>query len=438
MIFGTNQFFFVRLVGVVLDSLTCVMVALLARRYFGTIIGLVSGFITAIYGPMIFYSSELVPVPYTLFFLVLSVLLIDRDRRPFIFLLAGFILGLSIGTRPNLLLLALVISPAPVLISIERKWIKSSMIIIGVILGIVPITTMNYMASGKLVLLTTSAGHNFYLGHRPDAYAGYTLPQTLDGDIFHNMKRLAEKVEGHKFEDDAVSAYYFRKALGHITSNPMKELRIILDKGLAAINDYEATNYVNYYYQKELSPVLGFAVTLGLLFPFAALGMVMQYRRYYLIMPVLVTFLTIILFFFIARLRMPMIPFLSIFAGYSLCSMLYWIIDKKWIMLAVGSVFIAVVYVISNLHLVKIDTSNEWNKAGIVLRVTKRYEEAEKALLRAKRENPANPNSYLNLSVLYRETGQFEKANANRQMGLKLKRMEEEREGNLIRNLKAD
>jgi hypothetical protein len=39
--------------------------------------------------------------------------------------------------------------------------------------------------------------------------------------------------------------------------------------------------------------------------------------------------------------------------------------------------------------------------------------------------------------VLYRETGQLEKANANRQMGLKLKRMEEEKEGNLIRNLKA-
>ena len=311
-------------------------------------------------------------------------------------------------------------------------------IIIGVILGIMPITTMNYMASGKFVLLTTSAGHNFYLGHRTDADAGYTLPQTLDGDIFHNMKRLAEKVEGHKFEDEAVSAYYFRKALGHITSDPMKELSIMSDKLLASINDYEATNYVNYYYQKELSPVLGFAVTLGLLFPFAALGMVLQYRRYYLIMPILVSFLTIILFFYIARLRMPMVPFLAIFAGYSICSMISWIIDKKWNRLAFGSLFVIGIYILSNLNLVKIDTSNEWNKVGIVLRVMKRYEEGEKAFFRAKRENPANPNSYLNLAVLYRETGHLQKAIDNRKKGLRLKQLEEHREENLIKNLKAD
>jgi tetratricopeptide (TPR) repeat protein len=57
-----------------------------------------------------------------------------------------------------------------------------------------------------------------------------------------------------------------------------------------------------------------------------------------------------------------------------------------------------------------VDTSNEWNKAGIVLRLNGRPEEAEAAFRRALAANAASSNAWLNLAVLYRETGRGEDA----------------------------
>ena len=77
---GVGNLFFVRLTGIVIDSLSCVLIALLAFRHFGTVAGVVSGVASAIYAPMIFFSAELTPVPYTLFLILLSIFIMDRSR----------------------------------------------------------------------------------------------------------------------------------------------------------------------------------------------------------------------------------------------------------------------------------------------------------------------------------------------------------------------
>ena len=47
---------------------------------------------------------------------------------------------------------------------------------------------------------------------------------------------------------------------------------------------------------------------------------------------------------------------------------------------------------------------------GVVLRVQKRYVEAEQAFHRALAANPQRPHAYLNLAVLYRKTDRRELA----------------------------
>lgn len=422
LITGIDQLFFARLFGMVLDSLTCVFVVMIARRHFGTIASLVCGLVVAFYGPMIFYSSELIAVTYTLFFITLAILLLDSNGSVLLHLLSGLLLGIAVGTRPNLLILVVFIILVPFYQKREMRWLKSSVITIGVILIILPITIANYIASGRFVLLTTSAGHNFYLGHNPDATAGYTIPESLDGDIFLNMKRLAEKIEGHSFEDDEISPYYIKKGLGYIFNHPKEEILITGKKALASINDYEATTYVNYYFQKALSPVLAYAIGFGILFPFAALGIVIHYRRSLLMMPIVTSFLTIFIFFYIARLRMPMIPFLTIFAVGAFSTMVSYIHRRNWKRFILGSLFVLGVCLLSNLNLADIDTSNEWNKVGIAFRIQKRYTDAERAFLQAKKNNPVNVNTYLNLGVLYDATGNHEKAREMRAVADTLKK----------------
>ncbi|MBW1800872.1 MAG: glycosyltransferase family 39 protein, partial [Deltaproteobacteria bacterium] len=404
-IFGVGQFLFVRLIGILLDCATCVIIAALGKRHFGLIGGLFSGLLAALYGPMIFYAAELTAVPYTLFFVTMSVLLLDRNGKNAGHLLAGLLLGLAIGTRPNLIILALLMLSTPVLFRRKRAFTKSMLMGLGILLMILPITMANYIISGKWVLLTTSGGHNFYLGHRTHSKAGYTLPQSLDGDIFTNMKRLAEEAEGRRFEDHDVSSYYVKKALTHIRNNPLWELKITFKKLMAALNHHEATNYVNYYFQKDISPVLKYSIGFGILFPLALLGWVFHPKKWILFFPIVASLLSIILFFHIARMRMPMIPFLAVFAGGGVRMLFSTIKTSRYSTLALCAVILAGASIFSNWTLGRADTSNEWNKVGVVLRVKKRYEESERAFKRALEENPSNPNSYLNLAVLYDATG---------------------------------
>ena len=196
---------------------------------------------------------------------------------------------------------------------------------------------------------------------------------------------------------------------------------------MAALNNHEATNYVNYYFQKDVSPVLHYAVGFGILFPLAALGWVFYYQKWTLICPIVASLLSIILFFYIARMRMPMIPFLAVFAGGAVQMIFSTIKTSGYRRLILCCVFVAGVSIFSNWKLVPVDTSNEWNKVGVVLRVKKRYEEAEKAFKRAIEENPSNANSYLNLAVLYDATGQVAKAKDIRALGNTL--MKEEKDG---------
>ncbi|MFH0844523.1 MAG: tetratricopeptide repeat protein [Pseudomonadota bacterium] len=419
---GINNLFASRLIGIFLDSVTCLMVAMLTRRHFGRWAGIISGLGVAAYGPMIFYSAEVMAVPYTLFFVTLAMLLLDRDGNPWIYLLSSLFLGIAVGTRPNLMILAIMTIPLPFLLRRRKRGLKSMAIIIGLMLTLFPITLINHMASGKWVFLTTSGGHNFFFGHNPHSTAGYTLPLSLDGDLFLNMKGLAERVEGRPFEDDEVSPYYFKKGLHHVIKHPLREIRLMGEKALAAINDYEASTYVNYYLQRELSPVLAYAVSFKFLFPLAALGLILHFRKYTLLMPVMAAFLSILIYFYISRLRMPMIPFLAVFAGGALTRCFSYIKRRQWSSVALIVLFCLATYTISNLRLVKIDTSNEWNKMGVVFRAKKQYVDAEKAFFRAMKENPSNPNTYFNLSVLYRVMGDPEKARRMRIMGDGLRR----------------
>src|SRR6185436_12651846 len=99
--------------------------------------------------------------------------------------------------------------------------------LVGVALAIAPVTALNYAASGRFVLLTMSSGHAFYLGHNPQARAGYYLPDRVGavqsanrGSIFDSMHRIAEETAGHPMPDEEVSGFYFRKAWEHVTSDP--------------------------------------------------------------------------------------------------------------------------------------------------------------------------------------------------------------------------
>ncbi|HUG36615.1 MAG TPA: tetratricopeptide repeat protein [Candidatus Limnocylindrales bacterium] len=413
-LFGTDAFYEVRLVGAGLDACTCAMVAHVARAHFGRIGGWAAGVSLALYGPMIFFATDLNPVPLTLFLLTAAIVLLDGPATWPRFGAAGLALGLAAGTRPDVVLAGGLAVLVPYVRRMAHPRRLAAACAAGVALGVAPVTALNWATSGRPVLLTTSGGHNFYIGHNPAAQPQYALPALLDGDIFASMKALAENVEGRPFSDAEVSGYYLREGLAHFRDDPARELELFGMRALLLVNDFEATTYSNYDYQRHYSLVLGWAPTLSLLLLLGAPGAIVLFDRRYahLWIPLLTAALTVLAFFYIARLRITVAPSLGLFVGASAAAAATLVRRRAWRPLAVAASVGLVAFGVSSLPLLRSDTSNEWNKAGGVLRLLGRHGEAETALQRAVGANPSNANTFRNLAVLYTEMGRLEEARA--------------------------
>jgi 4-amino-4-deoxy-L-arabinose transferase-like glycosyltransferase len=404
---GENAFYGIRVVTGLMDAGTCAMVSLLAWRHFGAIAGWAAGLVTAVYGPLVFFAADLNPVPLTLFLLTAALVVVDRARRPRGFLAAGLLFGLTAATRPNVLLAGLAALTVPWLRRSPAPSRAALALAAGLAMGVAPVTLVNVAASGELVLLTTSAGHNFYIGHNPQAEAQYVLPSGFDGDIFASMKVLAEEVEGRPFEDREVSSWYFRRGLAHVAENPGRELALLGRRSLLLVNDFEATTYASFDYQRHYSGVLRWTPSFLLLFALAIPGMsiAMRRERLHLWIPLATAAATVLLFFYIARLRVVMVPSLGVFAGAGVAILTAAVRDGRWrrLLSLTGAALVGAG--VAALPILQSDTSNEWAKAGGVLRVAGNLDGAEAAFVKGVAENPDNANIWLSLASLYRAEG---------------------------------
>jgi hypothetical protein len=425
---SVNDFHAVRVAGSIADALTCTLVAWLALGFLGPVGGLAAGLALAFYGPLIFFATELVPVPFMLLLVTVALVLLELARRktadpdrpdggaqpPWaLWGGAGLALGLAAGLHPDVLVCGVLALALPLLWRVPRRLAATATLAAGLALGVAPVTAMNVRASGRFVLLTTAGGHNFYIGHNPEAQPQFVVPLALNqGDTFTTMQRLAEQAEGHPLRADEVSGYYLRKGLAWAVGHPGREAQLFFGRVLALVNKFEVTTYADYYYEQDISPVLRWTLTLGWLFPLALLGMVVSWSRAraHLWIPVLNAAAICLIFFEIARLRAVMLPSLGFFAGAGVVAVVEAVRAHRTRRLALAAVVVLCGALAANWPFLRVDTSNEWNKAGGVLRLQHRLPEAELAFQRALEANPQNTDGFKNLAVLYRETGRAREA----------------------------
>jgi 4-amino-4-deoxy-L-arabinose transferase-like glycosyltransferase len=424
---GGRDLLLARLLGILVDGVTAMLVTRLATRRFGSLAGIVAGVLYATYGPAVFFAAELIYIPYALFFCVVTVLLLTNARATVgRGLAAGVTYGLATGFMPSLLVGAPLLAVVAASGSIARtRMARAGAALLGVAIAIAPVTALNYAASGKLVLLTMSSGHAFYLGHNPQARAGYYLPDRVGavqaanrGSIFESMHRIAEEAEGHSIPDEAVSSYYFGKAWQHVAANPGLELRLLATRLAAFCNWYEATTYADFYFQREESVVLRALPTYTILFALSVVGLLTTRlrRELPLLLFPLTSLVTVLVFFYLARFRMPAVPFLCCFAGRGVASLVASVRRRRVRRLVPHAVAAAVALVVASWPMVAPDTSNEWNKVGTLYLAMKRYPDAESAFEHAAAANPGSPFAYLNLQRVYDATGATERAQEARAM----------------------
>ncbi len=329
-IFGHN-YYAPRIVQYLIGSIGVLLFALLAARLFGKKMGVVTGIVFATYASVIYFEGEL----------LLDFLLIPLDLLIFIFLykakespspinwtLAGLWLGLSAITRPNIL----VFIPAVLLWiwycfhkseNLQRQLKFAALFLVGVFLPILPVAVHNYRAEEPLVLIASQGGINFYIGNNPNA-DGFTsmMPGRLQTNWeLADIRAMAKEETGRELSSAELSDFWYRKGLEFWKSHPVDAFKLLLKKTYLFFTRFEISNNQDIYlFWKNSSLIRLLPVGFWLVGPLGLLGIVfslVKRKARLLSIFVLIYAASVILFFVNARFRLPILPFLTLFAIYA-------------------------------------------------------------------------------------------------------------------------
>ncbi len=342
-----HDLFVARLMQMLLTASTCVMIYFIALKVFDNKrTAIISSLLGAFYGPLYYWAGEILIVTLIVFLDLATLLILlyafDKPKKTY-WLLGGVVLGLSAIARPNVLI---IIPWIAFLILMMHKYKTSVaptrqrrmhllLFVTGILLIIAPVTIRNWISAKDFVLISSQGGINFYMGNNPDADGKSAQPPgrvTAHGEFLDDAwlasVALAEDAVGGSLKPSQVSRFWYLQGIRFVLKNPGEWLKLMFRKFAYFWTGIEVTNNEDAYYFTKFSKVLGLlmwhrglAFPFGIICPLALVGIIISYRywRRLLLLYGFMFFymLSVVLFFVCTRYRMPVIPVLLIFAGFT-------------------------------------------------------------------------------------------------------------------------
>lgn len=349
-VFG-HDYLAARVVQFALGLVSVVLVHGFTRRWFGPSEGLVAAALAATYWIFLFFEGELL-APVVLVPLVLGALatLAGCAGRPSAgrIAAAGLLLGLATLARPNVLAFVPVAALWLAWVGRRRgtrRAAGSAALVVAVAAAVVvPAAIRNYRASGEWVWITANAGINLWIGNNPEADG--TTPaipdlEALTGDAgwtcfdYPNVVRGLSRHLDRPLSYKGASEYWAAKAGRFILDRPVRFLELCAKRAALFWGPSEVGNNRDVHFARRGSVVLravpvtfpvvlALAVTGGALLwtdlrrrpddrareRMAIFGLVTSFVGVY--------FLSFVPFFFAARYRVPVIPFLMMLGAYAI------------------------------------------------------------------------------------------------------------------------
>lgn len=404
-LFGRGSLIAPRIIQAFLGALSSVLVAWIGLRLFSYRVGLAAGLGTALYGTLIYFDGELLTPSLTitmqLIALSLAIEALSGYRPKLWFFAAGLIEGFAAVVTATSLILV------PVLAVFARRYVL--FVLSGAALAILPVTLRNYVHGGEIVLISSNAGINLYIGNNP------RYDETVAIRPGRDWIKLVSEPKRHGEEGASASSRYFIRKVGDfITTDPLGFLALQLRKLYLFVGGDEIYRSYAIYPARIWSPVLGallwkvsaLAVPFGVLLPLGAIGIVAAGHRAPLLAVMTVTYaVAVIAFFVAARYRAPVVPLLRIFAAEGV----RWFIREadraRRRMALVGG---AALFALANVH--QGEMSPQMNadaefSLGARLSQDGREREALALYQSSLRQKPDYMEAWVNLGVLYARSG---------------------------------
>jgi Tfp pilus assembly protein PilF/4-amino-4-deoxy-L-arabinose transferase-like glycosyltransferase len=378
-IFGYDLFT-ARLAQMLISALSCVLIYYIAVKIFNKRVAIISSLFAAFYGPFIYWAGELLIVTLIIFLdLVMLLILLNALEKPkkLYWLLGGVVLSLSGIARPNVLIIIpwviiLIFWTSKLketIIAKKLRFVYSLYFLVGVFVVILPVTISNYVTAKDFVLISSQGGINFYMGNNPEADGKSAQPparvtthgEFLD-DAYLSSVALAEESAGRQLKPSQVSNYWYARGVDFIIDQPGKWLELMGKKFAYFWTGDEVTNNEDTYYFNRFSNVLGLlmwhriiAFPFGIICPLALVGIIISRKLWRkLLLLYGYTFLymvSVILFFVCGRYRLPVIPILLIFAGFTVDYIIRKIKSRQYKFLAFCLVSVLVIGILVNVNI---------------------------------------------------------------------------------------
>ncbi|UCE99320.1 MAG: glycosyltransferase family 39 protein, partial [Planctomycetota bacterium] len=328
--FTNSSIICAKVIQVLVGAGTCVLTFLLGKKVFGRKVGIIAGFITAFYGPLIFFEAELLATGWAAFWSVVLILLFlkcSSKKSTLLCVWLGVCTGLSILTRPTFVIFAVagVLWLAIVFYlagdGLHRFILRVCAIAFGFLLVVIPVGIVNFRLSGRFAILPYSGGLNFYVGNNPNYAKTITARPGPEWEQIISMP-IRSGISSDPWERQK---FFRQKVIEYVISEPFDFAKGLLHKTIEFLSSREIPRNIDIYFFRRWSELLslstwklaGFGFPFGVILPLALLGLV-SYRRQ-LPVPILLFLifypLSIILVFVAGRYRVPIIPVMSVLAG---------------------------------------------------------------------------------------------------------------------------
>ncbi len=274
-----------------------------------------------LYGPYWMYETLLLKTTAAATLTAATALVLlaagDRcdDRR---WAAGGLMLGVLALLRGNTLVVAAAVAAGLLLEHRRGRASARAVALWGVALlcGILPATLHNLVAASDLVPTTAQGGVQLWIGNHEGATGTYValrpargLPAQERADAFS----IAEAAEGQPLFPSEMSAWWLRRGLAWIASDPLEWLRLTAVKLRLLHAHSEIVDVVDLELYRALSPQLRLAwLGFGPVVALAAAGVVLERRRLagsraMLAVLVVGSIASVVLFFVFARYRLPFV-----------------------------------------------------------------------------------------------------------------------------------
>lgn len=392
-----------RVVQAILGIGISILIYLVGLRFFGPVVSFLSSLLYSFYDYSVFFESVLLRATLIGFLhLSLLVFLIKylEAKKTSALVISGVILGLDIATRPSAVLLlpfaVFILWTIPGLHRTKDKLLICMIFLMTTVLPLVPFMSRNVLLGNPPLNISKQGLRVFVAGNMPDSLGvGWYLSPSGE-----------ELLQEARDQTGRVLAGVIRQAVLY----PVSWVTVQARKAQALFNAYEVPNNVNLYLMTSFSKVLkscpvNFHIIMVLFIP----GLFLSLRNGRYRLPLHVFFLgifcSIIIFYILARFRLPMVGMMCVFAGFTLEEIRRGFQDKKYIhLLILFPILILLAFSLRPSERTLMRTEDFYNM-GLLYKQNSDLESAEVFYKKSLTIVPQNSRAARSLLRIYLQTG---------------------------------